>query len=329
MVKRLAKFNTELPPCCLRLRGDLIYLGTYKLVEGENRYGSIEIWSENGEKITQYPTNGAILDLKVDPCDESVMVSCHSTGDIMIWHIDSDDPTKLTSDNVKVFETSTLITSINFHQSIEHLLVMTTTTGICCTYDLRTNTRTDMDTQHDLECWYADFGAQPGLDSLVISGGDDRRLIIHDTRTKQAIYNNERIHGAGVVAILPSSSHWCHQSPNTLWTGSYDDHVRSFDLRYMGGAAYPKVNQSENLGGGVWKLIPSPQGDDDKRVLACCMYDGARLLGYDDTGAIEVVDTFKGDHESICYGGDWKQRICTCSFYDEVVQIWDPHQLYT
>jgi diphthamide biosynthesis protein 7 len=56
------------------------------------------------------------------------------------------------------------------------------------------------------------------------------------------------------------------------------------------------------------------------------MYDGGRIVSYDPSNAqnVEVVGTYKGEHSSITYGGDWVgDVIVSCSFYDNVVQVWD------
>ncbi|QPG73858.1 hypothetical protein FOA43_001173 [Brettanomyces nanus] len=340
-LQRLSAFKTDLPPCCLRIYKNVVYLGTYKLVEGDNRYGSIEVWQHdsngtNFKKVRDYSTKGAILDLKMDPLEPGIMCSCHSTGNFIIWKIDPEDPTVLSKimDN-QIYDSKTLITSINYHKAIPHKLVLTTTTGLCSVYDINNNQMETMGTSHDLECWYGEFCSQPGLEYLVISGGDDRKILIHDIRSPEAaIFSNSTFHTAGVVSILASSKDWCPSSLYTVWTGSYDDHVRSIDLRYIPGevgrrgSAFPRVKQSLDLDGGVWKLIPSPYGVSKKdcRVLSCCMYDGAKMLSYNaDTGDdIQVKNYFKGDHSSICYGGDWKDDlVVTCSFYDKIVQAWN------
>lgn len=130
-----------------------------------------------------------------------------------------------------------------------------------------------------------------------------------------------------MVLILAPSPKWLSTRPNELWTGSYDDNLRIFDLRnidsdngpilYQGLLPQEKVKQ--NLGGGVWRLIPEPNSD---RLLACCMYDGARIIEPSADG-FKVDAYFKGDHESMCYGGDWQgETMVTCLFYDGVVHQW-------
>ena len=183
---------------------------------------------------------------------------------------------------------------------------------------------------HSLEAWTSSFGYGQ-LGAVLFSGGDDAVLAAHDTRLmgmgaeQSMIWSSKRIHSAGVTSILPSSSKWKSRSPLELWTGGYDDHLKSIDLRLVDNTLQsyllPKVKTEQDLGGGVWRLIPSPIGDD--RVLACCMYGGARIV---DTEG-EVVRTFTKGHASMVYGGDWTadgKTVSTCSFYDNQLQVWSP-----
>lgn len=328
---RLAATKSSLPPCCLRVHPNdtsLILLGTYQLEKDSGRrHGSVEMWKyADGhlEQLRTYPTDGAILDLKFG-VGGSTLVTAHSTGNIMVWRSAGAD-LELVHDKA-LFDPDTLITSIFFSPTHDELLV-TLTSGASALVDLATFEVNELDTSHSLECWTGAFGEVGPLSNVVFTGGDDLALIAHDRRTNGPIWTAARAHDAGVVAILPASPHWNAANAHHLWTGSYDDHLRVLDLRITEQSTdlipglVPRVLQKENLGGGVWRLIPSPV---DQRVLACCMYDGARIINGGESFLVEGY--FKGDHESMCYGGDWASDgsyVATCSFYDNVVQVWEP-----
>ncbi|OWB82136.1 hypothetical protein B5S33_g758 [[Candida] boidinii] len=355
-VERIGITKTTLPPCCLRINpndSEIIYLGTYQLIkETGKRYGSIEIIRHDNEtneitKIKEYKTDGAILDLKISPFDSSIMISVHSTGNIMIWKINSNDYTELNLIRDKLlFKESEigsecLITSLVFHPILNNKLAITTTLGYIYLINL-SNNLCEIENEiyfengdHDIEAWISEFCSLQGLSNLLISGGDDRKLIAHDIRCPEnlPIWKTANIHDAGIVSILPSNENWCNSNPYNIWTGSYDDHVKSLDLRVIPPmepiqGLPPRVLESLDLGGGVWRLIPNYNNDDNNnkhKVLACCMYDGGRILNHNEGKDINIDKYFKKDHQSITYGGDWKDnKIVTCSFYDNVVQIWKP-----
>jgi diphthamide biosynthesis protein 7 len=378
-LNRKALFKTDAPPCCLRinpLHPHIVYFGTYTLVEGIDRKGSIEIWEispsgkesngdlpDSGEvnvenlplkatKLRVIETHGAVLDIKIDTksvnsSDDSMLITtAHSTGNITFWKLKKDDPINLSEvSDLQLFpeptssSDETLITSVNFHPR-SNKLCFTTTTGYVGYYDYDQLPSVDdglfvFDTQHSLEAWYADWAHDPQLDDIIFSGGDDAQLIAHDIREPLPIFTTSRIHDAGIVSILTTRKGWCEDvtDPYMIWTGGYDDQLCVLDLRagknISGGTLFngmpPIAKEKHNLNGGVWRLIPSPR-DDDYRVLTCNMYDGGRIVSYDPSNAqnVEVVGTYKGEHSSITYGGDWVgDVIVSCSFYDNVVQVWD------
>ena len=195
------------------------------------------------------------------------------------------------------------------------------------------------DEQHSLECWTAEFGQLQPLQNVLFTGGDDATIIAHDTRTRGYIWSNNKIHDAGVVAIKCSTHNFRNSHPTSLVTGSYDDHIRSFDLRMVPGdtpTLYPGRNipvtqlSSLNLGGGVWRFseMPVVKNDHTEKLLVCCMYDGAKIvaLNQGNTGTdnfFTVEGYLKTGHDSICYGNDWgSDFIATCSFYDKSLQLW-------
>lgn len=374
---RAAVFKTNAPPCCLRINPldpSIVYFGTYTLVGGNVRKGTIEIWKLDGERAAEHfdrpdsdvidvaelpvngklletiHTHGAVLDIKIDPksvhsTDETMLLStAHSTGNITFWRISKQDGVEVKeAHDAQLFSepsadsSETLITSINFHPR-NSTLVFTTTTGVVGYYDYSTTLASEavtyFDTEHSLEAWYADWGHLSSLENVVFSGGDDAQLIAHDTREPMPVFQTNRIHEAGIVSILTGRKGWCENvvNPYVIWTGGYDDQLCVLDLRAgmnTGGTLFqgisPMVKEKHNLGGGVWRLIPSP-ADNDYRVFTCNMYDGGRVVSYDANNAqdVNVVGFYKGEHSSITYGGDWVQNTAvSCSFYDNVVQVWD------
>lgn len=382
-LKREAFFKTEAPPCCLRINPldpSIVYFGTYTLIQGNDRKGTIEIWkldkSSNpfkldcpdsseididnlpiiGKKLNSIETHGAVLDIKIDSksissTNSSLLVStAHSTGNITFWKIDKSDATILDKiSDIQLFpepnanSDETLITSINFHPR-DNFLSFTTTTGKVGYYDYANlaSPKKDesivlMSTEHSLEAWYADWGHFESLSNVIFSGGDDAKLIAHDIREPMPIMETTRVHDAGIVSILTGRKNWCENvvDPFIIWTGGYDDQLCVLDLRAglnsTGGSLLhnipPAVKERHNLGGGVWRLIPSPH-TNDYRVLTCNMYDGGRIVSYnkDTAQSLEVTSFYKGEHSSITYGGDWvDDKIVSCSFYDNVVQVWNGH----
>lgn len=335
--KRLAVTKTALPPCCLRLDPrdpSVVLIGTYKLEkETGTRHGSIDILRiELGEfsLVSSTPTLLAILDLKFSPFDPLVVVLAHSTGEIAVWQYNGE---LSLVQKVQLTDDDTLVTSIFFCPHEEGKLLATLTSGESLLVDLQTQQTDQLASSHSLECWTGAFGEIGPAQNVVFTGGDDAALVAHDTRSLDKIWaTGYKHHDAGVVLILCPSTKWLNLQPNTLWTGSYDDHLRILDLRMLEIESGPMLYQNllpserlkQNLNGGVWRLIPAPHSDD---VLACCMYDGARIITPTSTSAA-ILRYFKGDHESMCYGGDWMEpdSVVTCSFYDNVVQQWLPSE---
>lgn len=324
----LATFTTELPPCCIQVNGELIVVGTYKLQEGTNRWGSLDIYRcdafDEITRIENHVTKSAILDIKFNH-DRLLLVLAHSEGYISLWRFETGgSPIMLSMKSIQVEEDrSVLVTLVQFNPVDANKVLVTLTSGYLAIVDLETSIISWLDTAHDLECWTGNFSETVG--PVVYTGGDDSALIAHDLRSNQTIFHtNYSHHEAGVVGILSPSRSWNIGSPHQLWTGSYDDNVRILDLRVIDKELYsmpPTIKQKANLGGGVWRLIPKPQTN---RVLTCCMYNGGSILD-SSGGHIQVGRTFKGQHESMVYGADWMEdtKFVTCSFYDKIVHIWE------
>lgn len=152
-----------------------------------------------------------------------------------------------------------------------------------------------------MEAWISTFLYDS--DQVLFSGGDDSVLAAHDLRIAQldgscTVWKTKRVHEAGIVSIL-SQRATTQSSPYQLLTGGYDDNLKLVDLRttpsmlFAAGSTLlpipPRAPFGEmNLGGGVWRLVPNPE--DETKILACCMYGGARILdlnGLESTGSSE------------------------------------------
>ena len=343
--KRYGITKTELPPCCLRFHpnhSNKLYIGTYKLEKDGRKHGSLDYYQfqyiddNQLEKhkvclVQSVPTSSAILDIKFSPKDPTILVSAHSNGHLVVWQVDGESGELLVTMDITVDEDA-LVTSVFFNPANSLQVLVTMTSGYLAIVNLETTSITWLETPHTLECWTGSFGEIGGLQNVVYTGGDDSQLIAHDLRTSNSIWTLRRGHDAGVVSILSPSLNWNANKANMIWLGSYDDHLRVWDLRCIDHnemplieGIVPKVVHKDNLNGGVWRLIASPL---DNRMLTCCMYDGARVIDAENP-EFEVVRYFKGDHESMCYGGDWSscgQYVATCSFYDNVVQLWSPDE---
>lgn len=370
--------KTNLPPCCLQiLDRKFIFVGTYQLDKATGfRNGSIDIFNDQLDLLKQVKTYGAILDLKLSPFDKKLMLTAHSTGNLMLWRIndsDEDSIELISIANLQIFDCNDLIASAQFSPSDPSLVSCTGTNGTLTLVNIvteqqvstfsseivqdyycalgskeqtslkvqehevpvfdRTNVVDTFNEQHSLECWTAEWGQLSPLENVIFSGGDDATIMAHDIRTQELIWKNGRIHDAGVVAIKCSNANFRSNKPTSILTGSYDDHIRTMDLRMLGDSIYPgsapPLNvQKLNLGGGVWRFIEDPQvpaKDGIDRLLVCCMYDGAKIVEmsseFDDY--FQMTHFVKKGHESMCYGGDCTPEYhITCSFYDNSLQKW-------
>jgi diphthamide biosynthesis protein 7 len=206
---------------------------------------------------------------------------------------------------------------------------------------------------HDLEAWTLAFLPDG---SGVLSGGDDCAVRFTELprdpvealdgdaeleyfSTRRAPWADQRIHGAGVTAILPVH---CDDAGMMIITGSYDDHIRLVHV--------PAIGRREtlaelNLDGGVWRLkgldrspvspgsSEAPESKPDELVLlVSCMHAGARIVRIsrnDETWQIDVLAKFE-EHNSMNYGSDCQpdlneqgqRTIVSTSFYDRLLCLW-------
>lgn len=330
--KRVANATTKLPPCAIQYVEGWILVGTYKLDEEKReRFGSLDVYNTDLALADSQPTDSAILDVKVSKHDSTRVWSAQSTGSIIQWRREGGSITKV--NEFQLFDQETLVLAIAESSNDPTIMSATLTTGEVVLIRIDQDGLSVESTvqTHSLEAWISEFGSLGPLSNVLFSGGDDSIVAAHDIRTMDSGHIwARRLHDAGVTSILPASKSWMHDQPETLWTGGYDDKLRSIDLRMAGASELssymiPRVKDTIDLGGGVWRLLPNGR---DNRVLACCMYGGARIVNpspSSDEGEFCMVEnTITEGHDSMVYGGAWigDNELVTCSFYDRVVQTW-------
>jgi diphthamide biosynthesis protein 7 len=181
----------------------------------------------------------------------------------------------------------------------------------------------------------------------TLSGGDDMYLrsthitipatststpSSSDVPSSSLIFQDRRIHTAGVTALLPLTS-------NLLITGNYDDHIRLVHIPSISassdgtsvrqGPMRPQILAESDLGGGVWRIkILEDERDGaseepDKLVsksillLVSCMHAGTRIVRLVRTSTGDAdegvewefrVEAEFTEHKSMNYGSDVKPR---------------------
>ena len=199
------------------------------------------------------------------------------------------------------------------------------------------------DNVHGFEAWTIAYdGWKP---NIIYSGADDCHFCCWDLRQglfHPPVFRDKKTHQMGVCSIQTSP----HEE-NILVTGSYDEHIRVWDMRMLGN---PLVDKSLELGGGVWKLKWNPF--DKHFIAAACMHNGFAIVKIDESNVETIVEYKK--HGSLAYGIDWfkappwglvskeghggkvngsinnstplnEPLLASCSFYDRSLHIWKPN----
>lgn len=165
--------------------------------------------------------------------------------------------TELVLSSVKhIADDETLVLSLTWHPIRPNVIGLTLSDGRVCLVTSSGNTDavlwsqdTVIDLQdvheHELEAWTMTFTPDT---AKVLSGGDDMILqcshIPDGSEEHVRLWQDRRLHQAGVTAILPLSD-------TLVVTGNYDDHIRLLSLPDVGRR---NTLAELNLGGGVWRL---------------------------------------------------------------------------
>ena len=303
------------PPACLSFlphSPSLLLVGTYTLHESATtlstqKTGSLCLYRAPSLELlhTLATPFGAVLDLKFSPSGEVAAVAV-SRGVVTLVRVVCERIEILR--DIHVVDEEVLVLSVAWAPGGDAVGVSTSDGRVLFVRVDPAEVRW-VTTPHSLEAWTVEFSRDG---ERLYSGGDDAVMVVTDVATGTETGRCRRgAHGAGVTAILAREG-------QELWTGSYDEQLRVWDLRGRIG-----VEVEKGLGGGVWRLHEIADG----RVLASCMHAGARVVDRLVGGkGLEIVARWE-ENESMNYGGHVHPNVpgvvASCSFYDRRVAIWD------
>ena len=170
-------------------------------------------------------------------------------------------------------------------------------------------------------------------DNIILTGGEDAKIKLWDIRdksTKENIVNDKSYQSSiNYIDLLKYDS-----SKNALITGSYDEKIIFFDLRY-----FPKELKSVKTEHSTWDIKQTSLGDNHLFLISS-IYEGFNIWeidkDYDMKHLLRLPVTKDKDifHKTIVYGVDFENNfgnhnsvnsvdILSCSFYDNLMMYWN------
>ena len=310
--------DTGLPACSLEASGHTVTVGTYKLCPDNTRQGQLLLYTLHHDPHHQLHCRRldsqdcpGVLDISWSSHSQPLLASAESGGQLSLWSL-SEDKTRLERRS-QLTVTSGLCLAVEWSADNSSLTVSDSEGGVSIlSVQEEEATVTTRIPAHSFEAWTTCFNKHNS--SLVYSGGDDCVFKLHDLRQEHSVRSNSRSHSMGVTSMLADL-----RDQNKLWTGSYDEQLRLWDVRNC-----RQEVESLSVGGGVWRI---KQNLTNSTLLLATMHDGFKTVR-----DMAVVEEYR-EHESLAYGADWvvgldteegKSRdiAATCSFYDHLLRVW-------
>ncbi|KAM7275796.1 hypothetical protein ACFE04_017662 [Oxalis oulophora] len=338
----------DLAHCCLDGNADAVEFcpidsfhqvlaaSTYNLQEGDkpSRKGSISLFDVNADKgsleLFQCVETAGVFDIKWNPvgCNGGALLGqADADGCLRIHHFEGCEGGGASLREINGEKiSSAMCLCLDWNPSGTETTVGLSDGSLSINSLAESKLETIQEWKaHGFEVWASSFDThQP---DLVYSGSDDCKFICWDLRDSPSnlAFQNSKAHTMGVCCIVKNPN-----DPNTVLTGSYDEHLRVWDVRSI---SKPVSEKSICLGGGVWRIKYHPYIPG--LVLTACMHNGFAIVKIGGEEA-EVVETYS-KHDSLAYGADWQKGralvegerksclVATCSFYDQLLRIWMPN----
>lgn len=294
--------------------GGLLACGLYQLQSSneehasetnQTRIGGVQIvrcynsfcQSDGFQDFASYRIDAGVLALRWIS-DQDLICAC-SDSKIRFLKLDRSEKKLYCAQDISIPASSGIILNVELDSSRSSFAIGDSTGHVAFGNLDRPDLSNSWNAHGQSEVWCVDF--HRGEPNLLLSGADDGLLKVWDRRvvTSEQTAASSIRHDAGVISILSTFD------PNKVWTGSYDDHLRLWDLR-----AGKTPLQSLNLGGGVWRIKPK-----GRYLLCACMYNGwcivdckgwcsePALTGNVQDLSIKISDSSFG--AELLYGVDW------------------------
>ena len=322
-------FNDDVIYCCYELNKETgVKTGSVNLIHVNDDTGAVI--------PVQSVETRAIFDCKWNPFLETnsfgsyrkVFATANFTQCIQIWNIDENSSLKeLLSCKIGEDESQSCL---SLHWMENNRIITSTSDGKLFFFDLNIASR---EVASPISSWDAHSLYGSPIETWIVSGsrvnpnvvwsgGDDSELKGWDLRSfSSPIFVNKTAHSAGICSM-----HWHPNKPNVVAIGSYDEHVTKWDDRNT----RKPITSKKIASSGIWRLKWHPSIDFSNLLLAACMYDGCKVVSFDDTeNSITPIIDYQ-EHKSIAYGIDWyfpslaTSWVVSCSFYDHSLQVWNP-----
>lgn len=288
-------------PCCLDFLdrpSDILIVGTYELDNStpkvksnpsNHRSGSLSVF-KSGKLLFESSnlTDGGVFDLKI--LSQDLIAVAHSNGYVSFYKVDYDSGvidcllrrdtgcSLLTSIDVITASESAANTNEIFavvgdsEGSIIFLEGnLTTKEDLTCTSVKENQIEQPVWCTRLLNCWRGQF--------LLFTGSDDCTLKVFHIkrqRTSATLLQKNKDAGSGITSIYiePSESSSDSAATGTLYTGSYDEHLRKYRYVFDGDTVTMQLLGSIRIeGSGVWSIRAF-----DSLLFIAGMYSGIHVI---------------------------------------------------
>ncbi|XP_056648191.1 diphthine methyltransferase [Diorhabda sublineata] len=345
-IETIYSFDTEYSAdsvewCPHKPNQNIFVCANYQLIESTTdtcttkRLGRLLLFSihhRNGLKLLQRIDTPAILDQKwchkkID--NDSILGVVDAEKSVSLYKLNGYtlELELITTYKVDSDTSETLVLSLDWSKSVSNCneieIACSDSKGNIHLLELDNNILVLKDSWHghDFEAWITGFYYWDT--NIIFSGGDDCLFLKFDKRVGSQPISKNKNHGAGVTSFHSNSF-----KEYLVASGSYDEHVRLWDVRKM-----KSEIDTIKMPGTLWRLKWDPF--EQNKLLAACMLGGVHILNIDTNNRMDLIASYF-EHKNISYGADWSYLdkdecnkfdnvgdciIGSCSFYDHLLCI--------